>query len=222
MISMKNICKVIADKIASELNLDNDNREIIAYGAFAILQMLLCIILVIIFGKIFGVLVEALIISFAISILRKYSGGVHASTPGICAAIGTIICVGLALAAVLISSLASVRSLLILGGVIFIVAYYIIYKLAPVDSPAKPIKKAEKRKRMKKGSILIINLYLIIEIINVAVYIFAGNKSFIVYSVCIYLAMVWQVITLTDLGRLVVGKIDSFFYHIKTFTERRI
>ena len=219
---MEKLCEDIADKIALELDLDNDNREVIAYGTFAILHMILSIILIIIFGILFNVLIEAVIISFTIAILRKYSGGVHASTPGICATIGTIVCVGLATVAVLISSLVSLKLLLILGCIIFLGGYYIIYKLAPVDSLAKPIKKVEKRKRMKKGSILILTFYLIIEIVNSVVYIVTGNKSFVVYLLCLYLGVIWQVLTLTNLGSLAVGKIDSFFYHIKVLIGRRI
>jgi len=222
MFSIEKLCKAIANKIALELNLDNDKREVIAYGAFAILHMLLSIILVIIFGALFNVLVEALIISLTISILRKYSGGVHASTPGICAAIGTIVCIGLALGAVIVSSMASLNLLLILGCIVFIWSYHIIYKFAPVDSLAKPIKKTEKRKRMKKGSIFILSFYLIIEIINIVVYVVTGNKNFIVYLICIYLGVIWQVFTLTASGSYVVGKIDSFLNHIQSFIGRRI
>lgn len=211
---MERLCKDIANKIAIELNLDNDNEEVIAYGTFAILHITLCIILVIVFGALFHVLLEALIISFTVSILRKYSGGVHASTPGICAAIGTFACVGLAEVALIISRFFSFWSLLILGIIIFITAYYIIYKLAPVDSPSKPIKKAEKRKRMKKACNMLLSFYLIIEIINIVVYFISGNRSFVVYSVCIYLGVIWQVSTLTNSGDLVLRKIDSFFYHI--------
>ena len=99
---MEKLSNNIANKVASELTLDENNREVIAYGTFALIQMLLSITLVFLFGLLFHVAFEALIISFTGSILRKYSGGVHASSPGICTFIGTIVCVG---QAVLISLL---------------------------------------------------------------------------------------------------------------------
>ncbi|NFD79111.1 accessory regulator AgrB, partial [Clostridium botulinum] len=38
MINTETISNNIAKKIASELNLDNDKKEVIAYGTFAIFQ----------------------------------------------------------------------------------------------------------------------------------------------------------------------------------------
>ena len=58
----------------------------------------------------------------------------------------------------------NLKLIIILGVVIFIWSYYIIYKLAPVDSASKPIVKEEKRKRMKKGSIILLSVYLIITV----------------------------------------------------------
>ena len=78
---MEKLSNNIANKVALELSLDDDNREVIAYGTFALIQMLFSIILVFLFGLLFHVAFEALIISFTGSILRKYSGGVHASSP---------------------------------------------------------------------------------------------------------------------------------------------
>jgi len=222
MFDMEKLSKGVASKIAVELNLDNDNKEVIAYGAFAILHMLLCIMLAIVFGALFGVLVETLIISFIVSILRKYSGGVHASTPGICAAIGTIVSVGLGKVALIISYFLSLKFLLVLGIITFIVAYYIVYKLAPVDSPAKPIKKIEKIKRMKKGSMIILSFYLLFVVLNIILFITSRNRSFVICSLCIYVGVLWQVLTLTYSGSVLFTYLDSFFNHIQTYIGRGI
>ena len=97
MFKIENICEKISCYIAQELNLDDDKKSVINYGIFAFIQMIICIALVIIFGFIFNVIIEALIISFTISILRKSSGGVHASSPERCAVIGTVSSVSMAL-----------------------------------------------------------------------------------------------------------------------------
>ena len=195
---MEKLSNNIANKVAVELSLDDDNREVIAYGTFALLQMLLSIILVFLFGLLFHVAFEALIISFTGSILRKYSGGVHASSPGICNFIGTIVCVGQAvLISFLISSVVNLKLIIILGVVIFIWSYYIIYKLAPVDSASKPIVKEEKRKRMKKGSIILLSVYLIITVFFILLYISSGERKFIFYTLCLYSGILWQAFTLT-------------------------
>jgi accessory gene regulator B len=212
---MEKLTNNISGKIAAELNLDNDNKEVIAYGIFALMDISIAIILIIIFGIIFGVAIEALIVCFAGSILRKYSGGVHATSPGRCTLIGTIICIGQAILFLfLISPVITPRVIIFLGIGVFTLAYYLIFKLAPVDSPAKPIRTKKKKIRMKKGSIFVLSGYMLIVAINTYIYIFLGNEKFMVYSLCIYGGVVWQIFTLTALGHSTMNKIDTFLSEI--------
>lgn len=219
---MEKLANSIALKVSTELKLDNDNKEIIAYGMFALINIVLSIVLIIIFGLIFHVTIEALIVCFVGSTLRKYSGGAHASSPSNCAMIGTIICIGQALLFLfLIGPVIAPGVVLLLGIWIFPLAYYLIYKLAPVDSPAKPIKSKEKRIRMKKSSIIVLSAYIIIVMANAAIYISSKNKSFLVYSLCIFGGVAWQAFTLTHLGHSTMNKIDAFFNHILKNIKRR-
>lgn len=212
---MEKLSNNIANKIASELSLDDDNREVIAYGTFALIQMLLSIIFVFLFGLLFHVAFEALIISFTASIFRKYSGGVHASSPWICNFIGIITCVGQALLiSLLISSVVNLKLIMILEVVIFTWSYFIIYKLAPVDSIAKPIVKEEKRKRMKKGSIILLSVYLIITVFFILLYTSSGESKLLLYVLCLYSGISWQTFTLTTPGHLLISKVDTFLNHI--------
>jgi accessory gene regulator B len=212
---MEKLTNNIAGKVATELKLDNDNEEIIAYGMFALIHMVLSVVLIIIFGLIFRVTIEAIIVCFAGTILRKYSGGAHASSPGKCAAIGTIICIGQALLFLfLIGPVITPGLLIYLGIGIFTLSYYFIYKLAPVDSPAKPIRTKEKKARMKKGSIFVLSAYIIIVMINIFIYIFIRDKRFMVYSLCIYGGVAWQIFTLTTPGHNAMNKIDTFLNKI--------
>jgi len=204
MFKIQNICEKISSNIAQELSLDDDKKSVINYGIFAFIQMMICIVLVIIFGTVFNVVIEALIISFTISILRKSSGGVHASCPGRCAIIGTIASVGMGLISKHIN--VSFSLVILIGSIIFIWSYYIVYKLAPVDSIAKPIKNIEKRNRLKKSSIVILSAYLIIVVINNLYFYFMKNSTVLVYSLCIYMGLLWQVFSLTKYGYLVMGK----------------
>ena len=212
---MEKLSDNIANKVALELSLDNDNKEVIAYGMFALMQMLFSIILVFIFGMLFHVAIEALIISFTGSILRKYSGGVHASSPGICNVIGIFVSVGQAIAVSFLTiSVVNLRLNIIMGAVIFMWSYYEIYKLAPVDSVAKPIVKEEKKNRMKKGSIILLSVYLAITVFLILLYISSGEIKIFIYLICLYLGILWQVFTLTTPGHLLVGKVDFFLNHI--------
>ncbi|MBU3101173.1 MULTISPECIES: accessory gene regulator ArgB-like protein [Clostridium] len=212
---MEKLSNNIANKVVLELSLDNDNQEVIAYGTFALIQMFFSIILVFIFGSLFNVAFQALIISFTAAIFRKYSGGVHASSPGICNFIGTIVSVGQAiLISLLLNFLVDFKLVIILEVVIFTWSYYIIYKLVPVDSASKPIVKQEKRNRMKKVSIILLSVYLAITVFLILLYISSGEKKLMFYVLCLYSGILWQTFTITSPGYLLVGKVDHFLYHI--------
>ena len=221
MLNIDSLSKGIANKIGIELNFDKDQVEVIAYGTFVFFQTLFSIIITIVFGFMFSVTKEALIVSFIGSIFRKSSGGVHASSPGRCTTIGTAVCVGAGiLVKFMLIQISSLNIIIILGILAFTWSYYITYKLAPVDSSSKPIKKQENINRLKKKSIIILSVYLMIVLIILAIYVKTREKNLITYILCIYAGMAWQVFTLTRKGHLVVHKIDIFLSNIFKFLRR--
>lgn len=207
MFKIENTCEKISDYIARELSFDDDKKSVINYGIFASIQMIICIVLVILFGFIFNVTIEALIVSFTTSILRKSSGGVHANSPERCAIIGTVASVGMALVSQYMHFSLSV--IIVLGSIVFVWSFYIIHKLAPVDSIAKPIKSIKKRKKLKKSSIITLTIYFSIVVINMMCYLIINKFSLLTYSLCIYMGLLWQVFSLTKSGHLILGMLDK-------------
>lgn len=205
------LSKKVAFKIANEIKLDNDNKEIISYGIFAIIQMVYNLLLVILFGAVVNVAIEAVIASFAIAILRKSSGGAHASSAKICAVVGTFITVTIGLVAKININ---VNIIIIIAVITFIWAYYIIFKLAPVDSAAKPIRTEKKKKRLKRSSIFILSIYLAIVIISIMLYLYTKIDRLLIYSICILGGVIWQVLSLTKIGHEIVKIIDAFLNKI--------
>ncbi|MDW8802209.1 accessory gene regulator B family protein [Clostridium sp. A1-XYC3] len=214
MFLIEKLSNNLAFKVASTLNLDKDKKEIIAYGAFNFIQTIWCIIMVIILGMIFKVPLEALVVSFSISILRKYSGGAHSTSPNRCALIGALVSVGLALFVEYTYKLVNLSWLITIIVVVFLFAYYNIYKYAPVDSPAKPIVKEKSKQRMKKGSIFTVNVLVILVATLLVGHFIIGNNQYLVIAMCICLGVLWQVLTLTPKGYLVLSNIDTFFEKI--------
>ncbi|AYE35864.1 accessory regulator AgrB [Clostridium septicum] len=209
---MGRLSQNIAERISQELNFESDKKEVIEYGIFAILQIILSIISVLIIGAFLNVMLESFITTITIALLRKYSGGAHASSPTRCTFIGTIISVAIPL------MLKNVNDLNIVGIIVFlsfILSYYLVYKLAPVDSIFKPIKKEEKIKRLKKGSIIIVSIYLCLVLGNLIIYISTSYDKFIKYSLCICGGMMWQVISLTKLGHKLIYIIETFINKFK-------
>lgn len=215
--SIQRGCEKISSKIATELQCDAEQKAVIHYGIFAIIQTTLAISTEILFGALLGVLVPTLVISFVAVILRKYSGGAHAQTPEGCVLVGTIISVGGALGISWIPW--NGVSIMIGGIIIFGIAYYVIWKWAPVDSAAKPIRREEKKKLLKKRSILILTIYFIMILVGLLLYLNNGQKQLLLYIASVYIGIGWQVFTLTATGHLVMRKIDLFLYIITKKTK---
>lgn len=209
MYLVEKISSSVSSSISNALKLDKDNEKIIAYGAYTLIQMILCILLIVIFASIFKVVVSALIISFTGSLLRKYSGGAHATSPGRCAIIGAIVTVGLALLFKQVSIYNNIALIGILGLFSFAYSYYIILKLSPVDSPSKPITKLETKLRLRKGSITLLNCLLIICFI--LTFFYFKNESIKTFNsvICIYGGMLWQSFSLTKVGHNFMTYIDN-------------
>lgn len=217
MFFLEKLSNNLALKMSSHLKLNKDQEEIIAYGAFNLIQTAWCILLVLLFGAIFSVTVKAFIISLATSILRKYSGGAHSSSPNRCALIGAIISVGLALLIRYNNSFINFQVVIVIGVIIFALAYYVIYRYAPVDSPAKPIIKEITKKTMKKKSFFVLNILVVVVIVFLISCLTFGVKFLLPIVTCIYAGILWQVLTLTPKGCLVLFKIDIF---LKYLTEK--
>lgn len=210
--SIQRSCEKISSKIATELNMNEEQKAVIRYGIFAMIQTSIAIGMSILFGMLLGVLIPSLIISLVAVLLRKYSGGAHAQTPEACVVIGTFVSVGGALAVSYISW--NMGCIILLGIILFGIAYWIIWKLAPVDSAAKPIRREEKKKMLKKRSIYILMIYYIMISISLLFYLNNGNKDLLLYIACVYVGIGWQVFTLTHTGHLVMKKIDLFLNKI--------
>lgn len=204
MLGVEKLCKRLSSFISKELDLEKDKETVVNYGIFSLIQIFISIGLVIVFGLIFGVLIEALIASFTGSLLRKSSGGVHADSPGKCTAIGTVMCVGIGLISKKIDI--SISLMILIEICIFIWSYIIIFKYAPIDSLAKPIKKEEKRMKLKKASIVILTIYLIIITLNTILFHLSGEEKYIVYSLCMCFSIIWQVFSLTKSAHYLFGK----------------
>ncbi len=209
----------LTKKLSEELGLEKEKGEIIAYGMFAFFQIGASLILVAIFGLLLDIVWQALAFSFTASILRQYSGGVHASNPTICLIVGTLATVALAFLSHVLAPIMLIEITLILEATIFIFAYYMIVKYAPVESKAKPIKTIKKRKKMKKMSFGVLSLHLVFIIIFTAMFFLSSETIYVEYSFCISFAILWQVFNLTVIGHKSLATIDSFFKKILPFKK---
>ncbi|MFA9399319.1 MAG: accessory gene regulator ArgB-like protein [Clostridiaceae bacterium] len=190
------------------LNVDEDKEKIIIYGAIGLFQILWSVLWTMVIGMVFGVVYEVLLFSIVVSVLKKYSGGAHASSPGRCIFIGVSVATGFGLLIKIVLTKQNIYFVSIIGFISILIAFIIVLKLAPVESENKPISSVEMRKKLKHKSEVIIIIYLIIMTITLLLFINSGNTYFLKAFECISLAALWQAIMLTHRGINILNKVD--------------
>lgn len=219
MSRIEKISNNIALKIQKESNLDEEKYQVIKYGLYAFFQMGFSILAVIIFGAIFNVALEAFIISLAISILRRSSGGVHASNELNCAIIGSIISV---IPAILIKKITmdiKLDIMFFMGSMI--ISYILLKKLSPVDSPNKPIRTEKKLKRLKKASLITLGCYMILVIIFILLSVIFKIDYLKDIGLLITFGCLWQSYTLTKSCHKLYKLIDTFLMKLFKMGEEK-
>lgn len=204
---MEKLTRKLANNIARALNYDNEKEQVIAYGLTAMFQTLVTVLLVLIVGLLIGTPIEALILCFSVSLLRKYSGGAHVSFIELCTSMGVVYCVVFsAISKYLLAPLVGTGIMIAADVVIYGLAYLAIYKRAPVDSPNKPIRTLKKKKRMRKGSYITLSVYLAASVIFIIADL-SGVKMDS-FGLSLLFGVAWQIFTLTKLGSCFLHKID--------------
>lgn len=206
---MQKLSDAIAAKLADDLGYDKEQQEVLAYGAYAVIQMAVSIILTAIGGILAGCAAEALLISFSASILRKYSGGVHARSQWVCTSIGLIVCIGIG--SIIRYSTIDIEALnlfLLSALAAFGWSYFWIARLAPVDTPNKPIRSPKKRMRMKRGSLAVLTFYAVAVLVLAWVGWVSADSMYIRFFLSILFGVLWQTATLTRTGHWLIHQID--------------
>ncbi|MPN04254.1 Accessory gene regulator protein B [bioreactor metagenome] len=200
---MKKLSDAIAGSVASGLNLDENKRQVIAYGLLAMMQMAVILLFSVMIGLIFQFAWEAVIVYFGVGLLRKGTGGVHSESLMSCTVMSvTIICV---LSAVSHYGLSSLTNGIVFGVIQFCLYLFcsvVIYKKAPMDTPNKPITKPEKIKRLRKQSFITLIVYFILSTVLFSMS--NGKEMLISLSFSLNCALLWQVLTLTKAGAVII------------------
>lgn len=149
-----------ANRLFSDQNVTNEERELYVYGFYMILSHLIYLVLAFIFGLIFECVLESIIFYVAFQFIRRSAGGYHASTETRCQIISTLsIFVTVAFISVLRNF-----DLQTLFLIITIFSAVLIWGLCPLDTMEKPLSKNETVYFRKKSRIILTIIFLIIVI----------------------------------------------------------
>lgn len=208
MKKIETLAHKIAEKIALQLDYDDDKKAVVAYGLIAILQMVTIFIIITIIGILFDFWYECMIIFIGVGIIRKSTGGAHSKTLNGCIIISILSVTMLsALSRYLLCLPINIYVNLGISIFVFVISFIIFYLRVPIDSPNKPIVKPEKIRRLRKQSFFILILFFLLTITFIELATFYKRFYSIAFSV--RLTMLWQLFTLTEIGTLLLGKIDS-------------
>ncbi len=132
---LRKISAAIADKLITS-GLDNNQREIIAYGAECTLSELLANAILIIVAYLLHLLPASLIWLIFFTALRIHVGGYHASNHALCIFESTII-------GILCSYLSTQFTYSFMStSIILILSFIAVFKYAPAVHPNHPISKS--------------------------------------------------------------------------------
>jgi accessory gene regulator B len=193
------------------LNLSEDQEEIAAYGFEMILHNFLTLGAVILAGWLLGCLPAALAATFAASVLRALSGGAHSESAANCSLISVVLAVLIGKSAIVIGSQVLLPAIIAVVLFISLISLKVIWVLAPVDSPAKPITNEIHRKNLRVLSLVAVT---IISVVQLSLTIL--NPGFFApYALAVSLGIAWQTFTLTVTGNRFSKRIDYLINKIK-------
>lgn len=208
MITIEILAHKIAEKIALQLDYDDERKAVVAYGLIGIIQMVTIFIIITIIGLIFDTWYESMIIFLGVGMIRKSTGGAHAGTMLSCNIISVVtVTILSALSRYILNIPFNTYVNLGLTVFIFVICFIIFYLRVPVDSPNKPITKPEKIKRLRRQSFLILTLLILTS--GISILFTDYNDRFYSIAISIRLILLWQSLTLTKFGALFIEKIDT-------------
>ena len=117
----------LSTRLGDRLNKDEEEKAVLNYGLFMIIHTFIGIIITILVGLITGMIIEISLITITSALFKRYTGGVHASTPEICLIIGIILSLILSMVCRFISINTDINNIALIGIIIIVFSYYMIY-----------------------------------------------------------------------------------------------
>lgn len=208
---MTSLNQRIASYMGDTLNLDSDNREVVAYSLELIFHTATTILLVLLIAWFIGSLKEAVILLIVMFIFKNFAGGAHCSSAGRCTILSMLLIPSFAKLAYVAGQYFTLNILIVLTSLSILFSYAMVYKLAPVNLPIVSTRHRQSRRNL---SYLLILLIILLQITLIAL---MPTKT-ASYIIAIDISISWQAFMLTRQGQAFVNCIDRLLLY---FIERR-
>ena len=205
---IENISSKIALNLCQSKDKSSEEFAVLKYGVFVFVHISIAAIFTIIFGILTKTLFQIVTIFLLGGLMKRYSGGVHCSSPNRCVITGIIISYTFALIGKNIVNI-DLKIGYMLGMVALIHSFIILYKKCPVPSENKPLKKEETRKKLRKNAFLIYSICVILFILNILLNLqslYITSNSLVL---CIILGLYMQTLSLTSVGSKFILFLDK-------------
>ncbi len=169
----------IVKKLVDTSIIHDAEQELYVYGFFILLSQILYFILTTILGIVFDIVLESIIFYVAFQFIRRYAGGIHASSEIKCE-FATLTSFFLCL---LCTKLCEINNIQIPILILTMIAAISIFVLCPLDTPAKPLTKEESEYFRKISWVI---LFLIMLTICIGWYF---KLEFLMYPCCMSLIL---------------------------------
>lgn len=198
-----------AQKIGTTLGTDEERIAVMAYGLTALLQLVLIFLAAALLGWALGFFGESMIVFFSVGFLRRLIGGAHAGSFNGCLVV-SIFCIGFFSA--LAHYVLPLCPFWVLCGAslaIYLTAVVLIARLAPVDSPNKPVRSLEKRRRLRRSAFGVMVVFALLTAAALLWQIRGGNCARYIWA--LNLSVLWQTTMLTGCGSRLIRIVDLRF-----------
>lgn len=205
---MEKLAERLAESAARSAGLDEERKNVIAYGLGALIQMLSLMVVSMIFGFIFHCLVESMTIFVAVGIFKSSAGGAHARTSTSCTFISLVSIFLMSLFSRYVVPVVPAYWPVYFGfiSLVFAIAGFTVYRLAPVASANKPIVRPEKIRRLRKLSFITTGAFFAIA---AALVLWGRCPRCINAAISLTMAVLWQSFMLTKTANKFLSFWDS-------------
>ncbi len=166
----------LTDKLTRNTKFNGLEKEEVKYGMYIFLDTTIKFIVSVFLAVYFNVLQETVIIIFCMGVLKLHIGGVHLQNYYVCFISTLLLYIGVPiLYKYNLSNYIEVTNLILIS--LNPVLIFLVSKYAPSDTKKKPIKYKERRKKLRKKSLIVMSALFLISL-------FVNNemKIFILYS----------------------------------------
>lgn len=214
-VSIEQLAINLSSKLGNKLNKSKEEVEVIKYGLFILLHTTIAILITAVLGIITGTFIEIMLISIIAASLKRYSGGIHASTPLRCIILGLIMTVILSFICKFLVYILDFEGLLLFSIASLIVVSYILYIKCPVGNKNKPLKKESIRKRLRKKTFKFMMFICIIILALLFICINIKSQTIYIIIISIELGLILQVFGLVDTSAKFVQVFENILDYVR-------